>query len=58
MGVLNATLRPDGVGHLELNRPEVRNAINLELVQALHGQLDAWQRESALRCVVLSGAGG
>jgi len=58
VGVLNATLRPDGVGHLELNRPEVRNAINLELVQALHAQLDAWQRERGLRCVVLSGAGG
>ena len=26
----------DHVAHVELNRPEVRNAINLEMVQALH----------------------
>jgi len=57
MGVLNATLK-DGIGHLELNRPEVRNAINLELIEALHLTLDEWAREDALSCVVLSGAGG
>ncbi len=58
MGIINATLRADGVGHLELNRPEARNAINLEMVQALHAQLDTWAEEPGLKCVVLSGAGG
>ncbi|MFT3835750.1 MAG: enoyl-CoA hydratase/isomerase family protein [Myxococcaceae bacterium] len=58
MPILNATLRPGGIGHLELNRPEARNAINFEMVQALHAQLDAWAQEDALKCVVLSGAGG
>ncbi len=57
MGVLNAAIR-EGIGYLELNRPEVRNAINLELVQALHGVLDEWATKDELRCVVLSGAGG
>ncbi|MBS1153510.1 MAG: Enoyl-CoA hydratase/isomerase, partial [Myxococcaceae bacterium] len=45
MPVVNATIRPDGVGHLELNRPEVRNAINVEMIQALHAQLEAWAVE-------------
>jgi len=56
--ILNVTIRPDGVGHLELNRPEVRNAINVEMINALHTQLDAWAVEDAVKCVVLSGAGG
>ena len=58
MSILNATVRPDGVGHLELNRPEVRNAINVEMIDALHAQLDAWAVDDAVKCVVLSGAGG
>ncbi len=58
MAVLNATVGADGVGHLELNRPEVRNAINAEMIAALHAQLDAWARRDDVRAVVLSGAGG
>ncbi len=57
MGVLNASIA-DGIGHLELNRPEVRNAINRELIVALHATLDAWSERDDLRAVVLSGAGG
>jgi enoyl-CoA hydratase len=58
MPVVNATIRPDGVGHLELNRPDVRNAINLEMINALHAVLDDWSRLDTIRAVVLSGAGG
>jgi enoyl-CoA hydratase len=57
MGVLNASIT-DGIGHLELNRPEVRNAINRELIDALHATLDSWAERDDLRAVVLSGAGG
>lgn len=57
MGVLNASLA-DGVGHLELNRPEVRNAINRELIDALHATLDAWAEREELKVVIVSGAGG
>ena len=56
--IVNATLRGDGVAHLELNRPEVRNAINVEMIQALHVQLDAWAVDDSVKCVVVSGAGG
>lgn len=57
MGVLNASIT-DGIGHLELNRPEVRNAINRELIEALHETLDGWAEQDELKAVVLSGAGG
>lgn len=57
MAVLNASI-VDGVGHLELNRPDVRNAINLELIEALHVVLDAWAGRDELRVVIVSGAGG
>lgn len=58
MPIVNATIRPDGVAHLELNRPEVRNAINVEMITALHEQLDAWAVDDRVKCVVVSGAGG
>lgn len=58
MSVLRHTLGADGVGQLVLDRPQVRNAINAEMIAALHGVLDAWARDSAVRVVVLSGEGG
>lgn len=57
MGVLNSSVK-NGVGHLELNRPEVRNAINLEMVRAVGAALDEWAAADEVRAVVLSGAGG
>ncbi len=42
---------------LRLNRPESRNALNAELVSALHAELLAAQDDPAVRCVVLAGAG-
>jgi enoyl-CoA hydratase len=56
--VVNASVRPDGVAHLELNRPQVRNAINREMIEALHAQLDLWATDDGVKCVVFSGAGG
>jgi enoyl-CoA hydratase/carnithine racemase len=49
----------DGVGHVTLNRPDVRNAINLEMVRELSGLLDEWATREELGVkVLLSGAGG
>jgi methylglutaconyl-CoA hydratase len=49
--------RENGVEHLVLNRPEVRNAFNEDLI----GELAVWARraaeDAALRAVVISGAG-
>jgi len=55
--MLNATV-DGGIGHLELNRPEVRNAINRELCEVLGRVLDEWAARDDVRAVVLSGAGG
>jgi len=47
-----------GIAHVELNRPAVRNALNLEMVRALHGVLDDLSQRDEVRVVVISGAGG
>lgn len=48
----------DGIGSLVLNRPEVRNAINREVCDAISRTLDDWSARDDLRAVVVSGAGG
>jgi len=55
--VLERDLR-NGVAHLRLNRPEARNAINLELIHALADALDALAQQDDVRALVISGAGG
>lgn len=42
---------------LRLNRPDARNALNAELVSALHAEVLAAQSDSQVRCIVLGGAG-
>lgn len=48
----------EGIAHLELNRPEARNAINLALGQELAAHLTALAAREDVRVLVLSGAGG
>lgn len=55
--MLNAKV-DGGIGHLELNRPEVRNAINRELCDVMGRTLDEWAGRDDVRAVVVSGAGG
>ena len=45
------------VGYLTLNRPEVRNALSEDIVTGMRDQLVAWERDAAVRAVVLRGAG-
>jgi len=45
------------LGVATLNRPEVINAFNHEMVIALQAQLDAWRDDAAVHTVVLTGAG-
>jgi len=47
----------DGVRRISLNRPEKRNAFNLELVQALGAALREAAHDVDVRCVVLRGEG-
>jgi methylglutaconyl-CoA hydratase len=46
-----------GVATVTLNRPEVNNAYNGELIAGLHAAMDALGREASLRMVVLKGNG-
>jgi enoyl-CoA hydratase len=47
----------DGIAVVTLNRPEKRNALNLEMVQALHGVLEALEADAGLRACILTGGG-
>ncbi len=47
----------DGVLTLTLNRPEVLNAFNDQMAQALQGALKQAERDEAVRCLVITGAG-
>ncbi len=47
-----------GVAHLELNRPEARNAIDLEMLNELSAALDALGVRDDVSALVFSGAGG
>lgn len=50
--------RIDGVLVMQLNRPNARNAINLELAQELASALDELDANPELRLGILTGAGG
>ncbi|WP_323011770.1 crotonase/enoyl-CoA hydratase family protein [Castellaniella sp.] len=52
------TQRLDGVLVIRLNRPQARNAINLETAQALAAALDELDGDDQLRLGVLTGSGG
>src|SRR5690606_15874484 len=50
--------REDGVGHVVFNNPEKRNAVSLEMWQAVERAPEAFAADDEVRVVVLSGAGG
>ncbi|NYF98147.1 enoyl-CoA hydratase/isomerase family protein [Janibacter cremeus] len=47
----------DGVGHIQLNRPEAANTIDMDLARALGEAAVAAGDDEAVRAVLLSGAG-
>jgi enoyl-CoA hydratase/carnithine racemase len=49
--------KDDGVAVVSLNRPEVRNAINLKMQEELAGLWQAFRYDDEVRCVVLAGEG-
>jgi enoyl-CoA hydratase len=56
MSTLNVQVK-DGIAEVELNRPEVRNAINLEMVREIGAALDSLLPRDEVRAVIISGAG-
>lgn len=47
----------NGVGTITINRPEVRNALNLETVDEMRMVLQQWKQDSEVQVVVFTGAG-
>jgi enoyl-CoA hydratase/carnithine racemase len=45
----------DRVGLAQLDRPDVRNALSPELMEELAAQLEAWDRDDHVGCVVIAG---
>lgn len=48
----------DGVIEVTINRPEARNAMSKAAAEAIAAAMDRFDAESALRCAILTGAGG
>lgn len=44
-----------GVGHIRFNRPEVRNAVNLRMMDELERVLSEWREDDAVKAVMLTG---
>lgn len=50
--------RESGIGRIIVDNPERRNAVSLEMWEAIEHALDAFAADDDVRVVVLSGAGG
>lgn len=50
-------IRADGVAHLRLNRPAAANAMNLDLLRALHAALLSCATDDRVRSVLITGEG-
>jgi enoyl-CoA hydratase/carnithine racemase len=48
----------NGIGHIVFNNPEKRNAVSLDMWQRVAELLDDYEKDPAVRLLVLSGAGG
>jgi len=52
------TRRQGRIGRITLNRPKMLNAIDRDMIRAIHGALDVWLDDPAVHAVVIEGAGG
>ena len=48
----------NGVGRLTFNRPEQRNAMSPQMLEAFHEKLQELDAQPDVRCIVIDGAGG
>ena len=49
--------RRGAIGHITLNRPQALNALTLNMVRAISAALDAWERDPAIKAVVVATLG-
>lgn len=55
--VLITTIDPRGVARLTMNRPELRNAFNEDLISSICDAMGRLQKDANVRVIVLTGAG-
>jgi len=48
----------DGVAIVTLNRPDVRNALNQQMVDDLHDVLESYEKRDDIKALILTAAGG
>ena len=49
--------RRGAIGHILLNRPQALNALTLNMVRAISAALDEWEGDTAIKAIVVEGAG-
>jgi enoyl-CoA hydratase/carnithine racemase len=54
--LINIEKRPDKIGIITLNRPELRNAISIQMRHEISGCLKEWKSDQAVGVVILTGA--
>ena len=47
----------DGVGIITLNRPEKRNPLSTGMITAIHDQVAAWEKDKAVRVMIIKALG-
>ena len=53
---INVEERRDGIGIITLNRPEKRNAINIQMRREISNCLNDWKQSSEINAVIFTGA--
>ena len=48
--------RADGIATVTLDRPDALNALNTALLNELADALEAWDRGSDVRCIIVTGS--
>lgn len=51
------TTNDNGVAWITLNRPQRLNTLTFDMIDKMHSALDAFEKDNAVRCVVITGSG-
>jgi enoyl-CoA hydratase/carnithine racemase len=55
-GLVEATIAAGGVGLVRIDRPETRNALSPEVMQELADEVERFDADAAVRCIVIAGS--
>jgi enoyl-CoA hydratase len=52
---VRVTRPEEGIARIQLHRPEVLNALNLQLMEELVSALESMEKDEAIRCIIITG---